>query len=273
MRFSCLAHLLVLLSTGAVADGIELQRPSAFSNLVSADTVERSSAAQYAQVISDAAAHGALAPASHPDAVRVRAIAQRMLPFAARVNPRAASWKWQVNYVGSKQINAWCMPGGKIVVYSGLLKGLALSDDELAVVLGHEISHALREHARARMGKSAAVGLGSALLGQVVGHGKYSGAFELGGNLLNLRFSRNDEVEADEVGLDLAARAGFNPRAGLSLWRKMAAASRGAPPEWLSTHPASSSRIADIERILPKVEPVYETALAQMSRGRAHASR
>lgn len=251
------------LSGHALADGIQTQNPSIFRNLVSAETVEGAAANQYARIVSDASSHHALATASNKDGQRIRAITKRMLPFASRVNPRAASWRWEVNYIANRQVNAWCMPGGKIVVYSGLAKGLALTDDELAVVLGHEISHALREHARARMGKSAAVGLGTAFLGRVVSNGRYAGAFQVGGNLLNLQFSRSDEVEADEGGLDLAARAGFNPRAGISLWRKMAAASKGAPPEWLSTHPASSSRVADIERILPKVDPLYRAARAR----------
>ncbi len=260
MNIFAIAALLLCLSGQALADGIQTPNPSVFRNLVSAESVERSASSQYAQIISDASAHHALATPSNKDGQRINAIAKRLLPFAARVNPKAASWHWEVNYLNNRQVNAWCMPGGKIVVYSGLARGLALTDDELAVVLGHEIAHALREHARARMGKSAVVGLGTAVLGQVFGNGRYAGAFQLGGNLLSLQFSRSDEVEADEVGLDLAARAGFNPRAGLSLWRKMAAAAKGAPPEWLSTHPASSSRVADIERMLPKVEPLYQAA-------------
>ena len=260
MNNFAMAMLCLTLSGQALADGIQTPNPSVFRNLVSAETVERTASDQYVRIIIDASAHHALATASNKDGQRINAITKRLLPFAARVNPRASSWRWESNYLNSPQVNAWCMPGGKIVVYSGLARGLALSDDELAVVLGHELAHALREHARARMGKSAIVGMGTAVLGQVVGNGRYAGAFQLGGNLLSLKFSRSDEVEADEVGLDLAARAGFNPRAGLSLWRKMAAAAKGAPPEWLSTHPASSSRVADIERLLPKVEPLYQAA-------------
>jgi len=156
--------------------------------------------------------------------VRLRSIAQRIIPFASSPNlkstPRAAQWKWEVNLISSKQVNAFCMPGGKIAVYSGLLSELKASDDEVAVVLGHEIAHALREHARERMGKQAAtnglIELGSTLFG-LGNTGRYLA--NMGGQLLTLRFSRDDESEADKVGLDLAARAGYDPRAGVSLLR------------------------------------------------------
>ena len=108
------------------------------------------------------------------------------------------------------------------------------------------------------MAKSVATDLGAALLGELIGGGNYAGAFRFGGNLLNLKFSRNDESEADLVGLDIAARAGYDPRAGISLWQKMAAAGKGGPLEFLSTHPSGNSRIEDIEAQLPKVMPLYE---------------
>jgi predicted Zn-dependent protease len=153
------------------------------------------------------------------------------------------------------------MPGGKIAFYSGILEQLKLTDSEVATVMGHEVAHALREHARARMGKNAATGIGASLLGQVLGLGDLGQTVtNYGAQLLTLQFSRSDESDADLVGMELAARAGFDPRAGVSLWQKMAAASRGAPPQWLSTHPSGSTRIGDIERNLPKVTPLYERA-------------
>ena len=190
----------------------------------------------------------------------MRAIAAKLIPYANRFNPRAARWKWEINLIGSKQINAFCMPGGKIAFYTGILDQLKLTDDEVAVVMGHEIAHALREHARERMAKSTLTNIGAGLLGELIGGGKYAGAFRLGGDLLSLQFSRSDESEADVVGLDLAARAGYDPRAGVSLWRKMTEASRGAPPEFLSTHPAGDNRIREIEKHLPEVMPLYEAA-------------
>jgi predicted Zn-dependent protease len=166
-----------------------------------------------------------------------------------------------VNLLISKELNAFCMPGGKIAFYSGILKTLQLSDDEVATIMGHEVAHALREHARERMGKSAATRLGAGLLSSLLGLGNVGDmALSMGGQLLSLQFSRADESEADVVGMDLAARAGYDPRAGVRLWQKMMQASQGAPPEFLSTHPSGASRIADIEGKLPKVMPLFEQA-------------
>jgi predicted Zn-dependent protease len=153
------------------------------------------------------------------------------------------------------------MPGGKIAFYSGILDELKLNDDEVAQIMGHEIAHALREHARARMGKGAATNIGAGLLSQVLGLGDLGRTVtNYGAELLTLKFSRDDETEADLVGLELAARGAYDPRAGVTLWRKMQAASKGAPPQWLSTHPAGATRIADIEKTLPQVQPLYESA-------------
>ena len=244
----------------ALADGVEVGKPSSMRNLVPAGAVENQAAQQYDQLKRQAAAKGALGPDTHPQVVRLRAIAARMVPFVDRFNPRARQWRWEVNLIGSKQINAFCMPGGKIAFYSGILDGLKLTDDEAAMVMGHEIAHALREHARERMAKSQVTQFGATLLGELVGGGRYSGAFQMGGNLLSLKFSRDDESEADVVGLDLAARAGFDPRAGVSLWQKMTAANSRAPLEFLSTHPAGNHRIKEIEKHLPEVMPLYERA-------------
>jgi predicted Zn-dependent protease len=193
--------------------------------------------------------------------VRLRAIADRIVPFTAECNDAARNWKWEVNLLGSQELNAFCMPGGKIVFYYGILSKLQLNDDEVAAIMGHEISHALLEHARERMGKTAAtrgaLELGAALLG-LGNTGRMVG--DLGGQLLTLRFSRDDESEADALGLILAAKAGYNPRAGVTLWQKMLTANKGAPPQWLSTHPSGESRIHDIEARLPQVEPLYAAA-------------
>jgi predicted Zn-dependent protease len=216
-------------------------------------------------MLQQAAQKHALAPESHPQVVRLRAIAQRLIPHVTAPNlkstPRASQWRWEVNLIGSKEINAFCMPGGKIAFFYGLLDQLKLNDDEVAMVMGHEVAHALREHARERMGKNAAttglIELGAALFGLGSGGRQLAG---LGGQLLSLRFSRDDESEADKVGLDLAARAGYDPRAGVTLWQKMGQASKGAPPQWLSTHPAGTSRIQEIQSNLPSVEPLYQRA-------------
>lgn len=242
-------------------EGVDVGRNSAFAKLVPPDEIEATAAKQYNEMLRTAASQKALATADHPQLQRLRRIAQRMIPFTEEWNPRARQWKWEVNLLSSKQINAFCMPGGKIAFYTGILDQLQLTDDEVAQVMGHEIAHALREHARARMGKGAATNIGASIVSQVLGLGDLGRTLTgYGVELLSLKFSRDDEIEADLVGLELAARAGYDPRAGISLWRKMQAANKGAPPQWLSTHPAGSSRIAEIEKALPLVLPLYERA-------------
>lgn len=244
----------------AAADGIEVSPPSKLRTLVPAALLEKQAAAQYAQIKRAAAAQGALAPDHHPQVKRLRAIAARLIRHASRWHPEASRWSWEVNLIGAKQVNAFCLPGGKIVLFTGLVEGLQLTDDEIATVMGHEIAHALREHARERLAKQQLTQLGASLLGELIAEGRYAGVFRLGGDLLTLKFSRDDEREADAVGLDLAARAGFDPRAGITLWQKMLAAHRTTPLTWLSTHPSGEERIRSIEALLPKLEPLYQTA-------------
>ena len=242
-------------------EGVEVGPRSSFTKLVSAEQIEQAAGQQYAQMQQQAAQKNALAPPNHPQVVRLRAISQRLIPYTYEWNERARQWKWEVNLIGSKQINAFCMPGGKIAFYYGILDQLKLTDDEVAMIMGHEMAHALREHARERMGKTmatrGAIELGAAIfgLGDVA-----RGVAGMGGQLLTLKFGREDESEADLIGLELAARAGYDPRAGVSLWNKMATASKGAPPPWLSTHPTGPTRIQDIQRALPSVEPLYARA-------------
>lgn len=242
-------------------EGVDVGRNSAFARLVPADEIEAAAHKQYQDMMRTAAKQNALAGPDHPQLQRLRRIAQRMIPFADAWNPRARQWQWEINLFGSKQINAFCMPGGKIGFFSGIIDQLKLTDDEVAQVMGHEIAHALREHARARMGKGAATSIGAGIVSQLLGLGDVGRTVaNYGVELLSLKFSRDDETEADLVGLELAARAGFDPRAGITLWQKMQAASKGAPPQWLSTHPAGNTRIAEIEKALPLVLPLYERA-------------
>ena len=252
-----------VLAQAPAPDGVNVGKPSALRNLVPAAQLEQQSGVQYRQLKSEAARQHALAPDDHPQLKRLRAIAARIVPFARRFNPRAADWNWEVNLIASRNINAFCMPGGKIAFFTGIIDTLKLSDDEIAVVMGHEMAHALREHARERMAKSELTHLGANLLGQMIGGGRYAGLFDSGSSLLTLKFSRDDESEADVVGLDLAARAGFDPRAGVTLWRKMASTGNGAPPQWLSTHPSGTNRIRTIEQHLPEVMPLFESARQQ----------
>ena len=209
----------------------------------------------------DARAHNALAPQDAAQLKRLRQIAQRLIPYALPWNVRARDWQWEVNLIGSSQINAFCMPGGKIAFYTGLIKQLRLTDDEIAMVMGHEIAHALREHARARLAKSELTGMGVNLASQFFGLGALGQTVtHYGAQLLTLKFSRSDESEADWVGMELAARAGYDPRAGITLWQKMMATNGGGPPQWLSTHPSGGTRIADMQARLPAVMPLYEKA-------------
>jgi len=266
LRRLVLALVLAALAAGAAAqpavrsEGVEVGKPSALRHLVPADRLERAAAQQYGALMRQAAAKGALARDDHPQVVRLRAIARRVIANAARFHPEAAKWQWEVNLVGSSQINAFCMPGGKIAFFTGILDRLKLTDDEVAAVMGHEVAHALREHARERVAKNELTRLGVAIAAIAAGDARYADAFNLGGALLTLKFSRDDETEADAIGLELAARAGYDPRAGVTLWQKMGAAAKGAPPQWLSTHPSGKSRIKDIERLLPAVMPLYERA-------------
>ncbi len=247
-------------------EGVEVGKQSSFAKLVPAAEVENTAYTQYSQILKQAAEKNALAPDDHPQVIRLRTIALKLIPFSYEWNPRAKDWDWQVNLIGSDQVNAFCMPGGKIAFFHGILKKLDLSDDEVAMVMGHEIAHALREHARERMGKSMATNtlskIGGALASVYLGvDPRVTDAVAMqGANLINLKFSREDESEADLVGMELAARAGYNPRAGVTLWQKMSAANKGAPPQWMSTHPSGKTRIKDIEANLPKVEPLYERA-------------
>jgi predicted Zn-dependent protease len=263
-----LAALMAATPQAWAREGVEVGKASSFAKLVPAEDVEHSAALQYRQLLAKASEKKALGTREHPQVQRLRAIARKLIPPALAWNPRAKDWKWEVNLIGSSQINAFCMPGGKIAFYSGILDKLQLSDDEVAMVMGHEMAHALREHARERMGKSAltngAARVGGALVAGIFGIDPRltDGVARGGANLLTLEFSREDESEADLVGMELAARAGFDPRAGVTLWQKMGAANKGAPPQWLSTHPSGKTRIAEIEKNLPRVMPLFERARA-----------
>ncbi len=242
---------------------VDVGKRSQFRKLVSADEIEQAATKQYAQVLADARAQKALAPDNHPQLRRLRAIAQRIIPHTAPWNDRARSWRWEVNLIGSKDVNAFCMPGGKIAFFTGILDQLQLNDDEVAMIMGHEMAHALREHASERIGKTQATGVGLSLLSQLLGLGDVGNAVaNIGTQLLTLTFSREDESEADLVGLELAARAGYAPQAGASLWRKMAAASGGGGGNlaFLSTHPSGPQRIRDLQANEPKVQGLYEQA-------------
>ena len=251
------------LAAAPVIAQVEVGSRSGFRKLVSADQIEQAAAQQYAKMMSEARSQGALASANDGQLRRLRAIAQRIVPFTGQWNERASRWNWDVNLIRSKEINAFCMPGGKIAFYVGILERLQLTDDEAAMIMGHEMAHALREHASERIGKTQATGMGLSLMSRLLGLGDLGDvAANIGTQLLTLNFSREDESEADLVGLELAARAGYAPQAGASLWRKMAEASGsgGGNLAFLSTHPSGPQRIRELQANESKVQGLYERA-------------
>ncbi len=249
-----------------VQDGIEVRPLWRYRTLVSDDALNEAAAQQYTQMMGQAKQKGVLLPPSHPEVQRLRAIAKRIIPYAPRWNELATKWQWQVNVIDAKDVNAFCMPGGRIGFFTGILTSLKLTDDEVAAVMGHEIAHALREHSREKLvkqkGTNALAQLGSYAASAFFGVDPNLTGMAASGlaQLAGLKYSRDDEREADLVGLDIAARAGYDPRAGIALWRKMAALNQRAPIELLSTHPGGSSRIADMESHMNLLLPVYARA-------------
>ena len=249
---------------GAAHAQVDVGKSSSVRKLVPAGQLEGAAQQQYRQMLVEARSKGALAPDDHPQLKQLRSIAQTLIPFTTPWNDRAAQWKWEVNLIGSKQINAFCMPGGKIAFYTGILNELKLSTDEAAMIMGHEMAHALREHARERLAKSQATSMGLSIGARLLGLGDLGDvAANLGTQLLSLKFSRDDETEADLVGLELAARGGYQPQAGVSLWEKMGKASGGAEGpglNFLSTHPSGPARIEALQANVPKVMDLYNQA-------------
>lgn len=228
---------------------------------VSAEAIEQASRQQYAQVMAAAQKKGLLN--QNPSYVnRVRTISNRIIQQVPALRPDAARWNWEVNVLTSPEVNAWAMPGGKIAVYTGLIEKLQLTDDELAAVIGHEISHALREHSRERASEQAIAGAGISIVSVVAGLGDLGqqGLQYAYMGLLGLPNSRQHETEADRFGVELAARAGYDPRAAVTLWQKMGQASSGEPPKFMSTHPPRAERMSDLKEYSRRVMPLYEKA-------------
>lgn len=240
---------------------VGVDRKQYMSSLVSEQALMQEAQQQYHGILSQAKAQGAL-DVNTQQTARVRAITQRLIAQVGVFRPDAARWNWEVHVLNSDEVNAWCMPGGKIAVYSGMINQLQLSDAELAAVIGHEMAHALREHAREQVSQQMAAGVGLSVLSAITGS---SATADLGGQLTKVMFtlpnSRTHETEADRMGVELAARAGYDPRAAITLWQKMGSlGGGGAPPEFLSTHPSASSRTADLTQISQQVMPLYEAA-------------
>ncbi|HET7200366.1 MAG TPA: M48 family metallopeptidase [Burkholderiales bacterium] len=243
---------------------VGIDRKQSMSSLVSSADMDRSATEAYGKLMSDARKKNQL-NGDPAQVERVRRIARRLIPNTAAFRADAPGWDWEINVITSQEVNAWCMPGGKIAVYTGLLTQLAPTDAELAAVMGHEIAHALREHGRERASEQMAQQIGVSVLGAALGLG------DLGARLtqtvlqvtLSLPHSRTQESEADRIGVELAARSGYDPRAAVTLWEKMGKLGGGKPPEWLSTHPSDQTRTRDLQSYSERVYPLYEAARAR----------
>ncbi|MDR9499670.1 MAG: M48 family metallopeptidase [Hydrogenovibrio sp.] len=234
--------------------------------LVSQNEMTEGARKAYSDVLKEAEKEGQL----NTDPKRVaqlRAIAKRLVPHTDIYREDAPAWDWEVNYIDSDQLNAWCMPGGKIAFYSGIIDTLKLTEDEIAAIMGHEMAHALREHGRERASQAMLGQVGLAAL-QILG-GVQGPALDASNMVVQTTFilpnSRTHETEADRMGVELAARAGFDPYGAVRVWEKMLKLSKDAPPEFLSTHPAHESRIKDLNKYAKRVMPLYEKAKAERS--------
>ncbi len=246
-------------TTGSGTVGVDRKQFIAAS--VPAEQLQQAANQQYSELMAKARAAGAL-DADAAQVQRVRTITNRLITQVGAFRPDASSWPWEIHVISADEVNAWCMPGGKMAVYTGLINRIKPTDDELAAVLGHEMAHALREHSREQISQQMATQVGLSILTAVTG---VQGVNDLGSALTNVMFtlpnSRTHESEADLIGVELAARAGYDPRAAVTLWQKMAALGGGsAPAEFLSTHPSPATRSAELQRNAEKVMPLYEAA-------------
>jgi len=252
----CLTACESVRTTSAGAVGVDRKQQM----LVPSETIEQGAAQAYEEELKKARDKGVL-NTDKAQLARVTTIAKRLVAATPTFRPDASGWNWQFNVQKTEELNAYCMPGGRIMVYSGLIEKLNTTDDELAAVIGHEIAHALREHTRERVSRAYAqqLVLSGAAAVAGVGEGTANIANMIAEVTFQLPFGRDQESEADTIGLELMARAGYDPRAAISLWNKMSNASgKGGPPEFLSTHPAAKERIKDIEKNLPRVLPLYK---------------
>ncbi|RJG08039.1 M48 family peptidase [Noviherbaspirillum cavernae] len=238
----------------------------------SSDSFNRSMASSYSQMMQDASKKNTL---NQDPALtrRVNAIAGRLTPHTQIFRPDAPKWKWEVNVITSDQLNAFCAAGGKIAFYSGIIEKLKLTDDEIAAIMGHEIAHALREHGRERASQQMGTQLGLVVASIAIGanQSQMGLAGDMSKYLYLLPNSREHETEADRMGVELAARAGYDPRAAISVWRKMQGMGESQPPQFASTHPSHQTRIADLERYSAMVMSLYEAASKKQRQSTAQA--
>ncbi|MBU3621634.1 M48 family metallopeptidase [Polynucleobacter sp. CS-Odin-A6] len=227
--------------------------------MISSSEVNRLSAASYNEQNQKAKEKNVLVT-SGQTYDRLKVIANRLIPQAESFRDDTKQWDWRLTLIDAPVLNATCAPGGKITFYTGMIEQLNLNDDEIAAIMGHEIAHALREHGRERLSQAMAQNLVvNVAMAAAGGYGAaVSAANQAAYYVLILPNSRENESEADAIGLELAARAGYNPMAAISVWQKMIKATKGKnPPEFLSTHPSGETRIEQLTSLMPAVEPLY----------------
>jgi len=229
--------------------------------LLPADQVNAMALQSYRGELSEAKQKGAL-NTDKTNLERIRKIADRLIPQVATFRPDALNWAWEVNLESRNELNAYCAPGGKIMFFTGIIENLKLTDDEIAAIMGHEMAHALREHGRERISQAYAQQAGMAILAMVTDmNQKQAAILQTATHLgLTLPHGRGQESEADVMGLELLARAGYDPKAAVTLWQKMASANKNAPPAFLSTHPSSAQRINELNSKIAVVMPLYQAA-------------
>ena len=264
---------LVLAAFVAACETVETTKESAVGvdrkqhMMVSADAVNQSAEKAYSDVLSQAQKQNAL-DRDAATVARVKAIATRLIPATGALRADAPGWKWDMHVLSSKEVNAWCMPGGKIAVYTGLIDQLKPTDGELAAVMGHEIGHALREHGREQASRQTLEQFGVGIVGALTGVNTQL-AQTIADVTIELPHDRTQETEADRVGVELMARAGYDPHEAVNLWQKMSKlASGGQPPQFLSTHPSNESRIADVTKDADKVMSLYTAAKGSPAAGK-----
>jgi predicted Zn-dependent protease len=231
--------------------------------LVSEDSAIVASEEAYAMQIGELRREGKIEPESSRVSRRVDTITGRLVAQAVEMRPETADWKWSVEVIDEPEVvNAWCMAGGRMAVYTGLIQKLDPTDDELAQVMAHEISHALANHTAERMSVALATNAGVVLAGILSEDAQktMSRAAIAAALAIQMPNSRTAESEADEIGIELAAKAGYDPNAAISLWDKMERVAGGGPPEFLSTHPSPANRQEKLAALAPQMMAYYEQA-------------
>jgi Zn-dependent protease with chaperone function len=231
--------------------------------MISASQIDRISASSFEQQAKAAQKKNILIT-SGPQYERLKTIANRLIPQTAVFRDDTHSWNWGLQLIDSPMVNATCAPGGRITFYTGIINKLNLTDDEIAAIMGHEIAHAVREHGREQVSQALAQNVITNVALATAGAGSaqsIDAANQIIQYVLVLPNSRQNEKEADAIGLEIAARGGYDPRAAITLWEKMSKESKGKnPPEFLSTHPSNENRIKELSALMPRVMPLYEAA-------------